>query len=207
MVAIFTEGKTTAINLPRHLMLHHAKPTVFPRKLAQGLASAQDDDSSNFDLGEKKCNSFWVPALVAGDQYEITAIQTVKAPNKYRLADIQEDILRALAGTGQLTQGELKLQIGSLGSPDFKRATTLSIKMTVGDVQGLPRVATPNYSDFGNVSRQTGEFIFLKPDLFRNLFSNFDDENGCQDTQNPYTQNCKFLSHVQKTNITGKYGN
>ncbi|KAI1098283.1 hypothetical protein F4804DRAFT_132053 [Jackrogersella minutella] len=262
MVVIFTGGKSTAINSPRHLTLRHARRTVFRTKLALGLASAEDDDGPDLAPGEERLNSFWAPALVAGPKYEITATQTVSAPSNDPLLlvskqDFTVDAPQFSLPEGSVystypppaysddhrilphvvlsdphlpwerigspstektpdnrnkvpwlvllsfTQDELKLQPGSLGSLDFQQTSTLSIRMTVGDLQKLPNVACPDYKESGDVASKTGEFVFLKTDQFRNLFSKFDDENKREDAEKPYTQNYKFLSHVRKINTTG----
>ncbi|KAI0901550.1 hypothetical protein F4806DRAFT_4852 [Annulohypoxylon nitens] len=262
MVVIFTGGKSTAINSPRHLTLRHARRTVFRSKLALGLASAEDDDGPDLAPGEERLNSFWAPALVAGPKYEITATQTVNAPSNDSLLlvsrqDFTVDAPQFSLPEGSIystypppaypddhrilphivlsdphlpwerigspstekvpdnrnkvpwlvllsfTQDELKLQPGTLGSLDFKQNATLSIKMTVGDLQQLPNVATPNYKDVVDVADRTGEFVFIKPDLFKSLFSKFDSENNRVDAKTPYTQSYKFLSHVRKINTTG----
>ncbi|KAI1092450.1 hypothetical protein F5B19DRAFT_492497 [Rostrohypoxylon terebratum] len=262
MVVIFTGGKSTAINSPRHLTIRHARRTVFRSKLALGLASAEDDDGPDLAPGEERLNSFWAPALVAGPKYEITATQTVKAPSNDPLLlvskqDFTVDAPQFSLPEGSIystypppaypddhrilphvvlsdphlpwerigspstekipdnrnkvpwlvllsfTQDELKLQPGSLGSLDFKQTATLSIKMTVGDLQQLSNVTTPSYKGVSDVTSKSGEFIFIKPDLFKSLFSKFDSENNRVDAKTPYTQNYKFLSHVRKINTTG----
>ncbi|KAI2465287.1 hypothetical protein F4781DRAFT_409984 [Annulohypoxylon bovei var. microspora] len=262
MVVIFTGGKSTAINSPRHLTIRHARRTVFRTKLALGLASAEDDDEPDLAPGEERLNSFWAPALVAGPVYEITATQTVNAPSNDPLLlvsnqDFTVDAPQFSLPEGSIystypppaypddhrilphvvlsdphlpwerigspstekapdnrnkvpwlvllsfTQDELKLQPGSLGSLDFKQTATLSIRMTVEDLQKLDNVATPSYKDVGDAASKTGEFVFIKPDLFKNLFSKFDDENNREDAKTPFTQNYKFLSHVRKINTTG----
>ncbi|KAF7559948.1 hypothetical protein G7046_g4218 [Stylonectria norvegica] len=102
------------------------------------------------------------------------------------------------------TQDELKLQPGALGSTEFKQSRTLSIKMTVGDLWKIGNIVTPATSDLGeDVKDATGEFIFLKPDLFKSLFSTFDGNGDRQVPATPDTSQYKFLSHVRKINTTG----
>jgi hypothetical protein len=99
-------------------------------------------------------------------------------------------------------QDELKLEPVSLGA-EFKQTATLSVKMTVGQLQGLSNVASPIQDKSKETQAKAGEFIFIKPDLFKNLFSQYDASNTRQDAKSPYTQNYQFLSHVRSINTTG----
>ncbi|KAL2113300.1 hypothetical protein VUR80DRAFT_4625 [Thermomyces stellatus] len=103
------------------------------------------------------------------------------------------------------TQDELKLEQGSLkGFGQFKQTSTLSIKMKVGDLRGITNAANPiTDADFPGVSENTGEFIFMKSNLFKSLFSTFDKDNKRVEKEYPDTQQYKFLSHVRKVNTTG----
>ncbi|KAI0447283.1 hypothetical protein F4803DRAFT_364629 [Xylaria telfairii] len=99
------------------------------------------------------------------------------------------------------TQDELRLDPGSLKGYDPKQTGTLSVKMTVGEIRAIQNVATPFTS---SVTDDTvGEFVFIKPGLFKSLFSTFDEENRRVDKKNPDVDQYKYLSHVRKINTTG----
>lgn len=102
-------------------------------------------------------------------------------------------------------QDELKREPGSLkGIGQFKQTSTLSIKMKVGDMRAITNATNPiTDADFPGVNENTGEFIFIKPDLFKSLSSTFDKDNKRVEKENPDTQQYKFLSHVRKVNTTG----
>ncbi|KAH7006889.1 hypothetical protein EDB80DRAFT_893391 [Ilyonectria destructans] len=99
---------------------------------------------------------------------------------------------------------ELLLKPDALGSVKFKQSPTLSIKMKVGDLLKIGNVATPIDDDSGpDVEEANGEFIFLKPDLFKSFFSTFDESNMRQVPEKPNVNQYKYLSHVRKINTKG----
>lgn len=80
-MTIFTGGKSTAINSPRHLVLRHARRTVGLQKLTHGLL-ADNEEVTEPDLkpGEEKLNSYWAPGLEAGPQHCVNVTQIIKPP-------------------------------------------------------------------------------------------------------------------------------
>lgn len=99
---------------------------------------------------------------------------------------------------------ELLLQPGDLGDVQFKQSSIGSVKMTVADFLGIGNIATPIVDDPGqNFKDAAAEFIFVKPDLFKSLFSTFDDNNNRQVGAHPNTDQYKYLSHVRKINTKG----
>lgn len=68
-------------------------------------------------------------------------------------------------------------------SPGFIKPTTqsstFSLSMSIADLWATKNIVTPITADLGpeSIKNSTGEFVFLKPDLFLSLFSNFND-NG-----------------------------
>ncbi|KAF9768840.1 hypothetical protein IL306_013800 [Fusarium sp. DS 682] len=115
------------------------------------------------------------------------------------------------------TEDELKLKPDALGTGNtFKQTSTLSVKTTVGDVQNLTtkgNVVSPvseilnivkdDKEETEKIRKAQGEFIFIKPDLFKSVFSTFDDDNKRQVPASPDTNKFKYLSHVRNINTTG----
>lgn len=273
-MAIFTGGKSRAINSPRHLTLRHARRNVYKARKAQGRALiGEDDDGPDLLPGEERLNSFWAPSLVAGPTYTITAEQTVEAKNgdtpllllseqafsvdapQFMLPEqsiysvyppsgypeenrmLPHVVLNdphlpwervgspSREGNGDtrnrvpwlalftFTQEELKLNPGALkGLPslaagqEWKQTTTLSMKMTVGQMRGISNATNPiqeEEEEFRNVDDKMGEFIFLKSDLFKSLFSAFDENGNRIEKDNPDVSQYAYLSHVRKINTTG----
>lgn len=82
-MAIFTGGKSKAINSPRHLTLRHARRAVALKRRELGilLPDEQVDDPSPLDPGEEQLNSYWAPGLEAGRVHRASVTQTVDANN------------------------------------------------------------------------------------------------------------------------------
>ncbi|TWU71089.1 hypothetical protein ED733_002579 [Metarhizium rileyi] len=269
-MAIFTRGKSKAINSPRYLTLRHARKSAASHKAAQNVLSARAaPQETNLNPGEEKLNSYWAPGLEAGEVHHIVATQIVQAPT----ADTDDKPLRLIskqdfyvdapqfslpAGSVYsvypphgysddhrilphvvlsdphlpwerlgspasekdgnqnqrnkvpwlalftFTNDELKLATGALGSKDFKQTDTLAVNMTVRELRAIPNVANPITDDMGpDVDDATGDFIFVKPELFKNLFSCFDQQNQRQDSGGPETTRYQYLSHVREINTTG----
>ena len=77
-MAIFTGGKSTAINSPRYLTLRHARRAVKIKKRELGILSdAEDDDEGTLLPGQEKLSSFWVPGLRAGPEHHIRVQQDI----------------------------------------------------------------------------------------------------------------------------------
>lgn len=81
-MAIFTGGKSIAINSPRHLTLRHARRAVQLKKHSLGILAA-DEGLSEPDLkpGEEKLNSFWAPGLEAGSAHQVNVRQIIDPNN------------------------------------------------------------------------------------------------------------------------------
>lgn len=105
------------------------------------------------------------------------------------------------------TQEELKLAPDALkGFGEFKQTGTLSIKTTVGKMRSVTNAASPvnpSAPEFQGVDEKVGEFVFIKRELFRSLFSAFDEKNNRVESDHPETQQYKYFSHVRKINTTG----
>lgn len=109
------------------------------------------------------------------------------------------------------TQAELKLAPGALGE-DVKQTPTLAVNTTVEKVLGMKNVTSPIPSILEHVETEPqkkkikdsqGDFIFVKADLFKSLFSTFDDNNKRQVPATPDVNQYKYLSHVRNINTTG----
>ncbi|KHN98866.1 uncharacterized protein MAM_03328 [Metarhizium album ARSEF 1941] len=102
------------------------------------------------------------------------------------------------------TNDELRLAPGALVGTTFKHTDTLAVNMTVQELRAIPNVANPIPDATGpDVDAARGDFIFTKPELFRNLFSCFDQQNKRQDSGSPETTRYKYLAHVREINTTG----
>lgn len=85
-----------------------------------------------------------------------------------------------------------------------KQTSVLAVNMTIGDLLATTGIATPVTLNLGaNISDSRGDFIFIRPDLFKSLFSIFDSSNQRQVSESPDTSQYQFLSHVRKINTTG----
>lgn len=71
-MAIFTGGKSTAIESPRHLTLRHALRAV---KINRN--EPQEEWQPDLNPGEEQLYSFWAPSLTAGQTHRITAQQLI----------------------------------------------------------------------------------------------------------------------------------
>ena len=269
-MAIFTRGKSKAINSPRYLTLRHARKSAALHKVARGILTPEAaPEEPHLNPGEEKLNSYWAPGLEAGENHQIVATQIVEAPTTtsddkpLRLISKQDFFVDAPqfslpAGSVYstypppgysddhrilphvvlsdphlpwerlgspaseengltdernkvpwlvlftFTNDELKLADGALGGQTCKQTDTLAVNMTVKELRAIPNVASPITDDMGpNMDDATGDFIFTKPELFKNLFSTFDENNNRQDTGGPETTRYKYLSHVREINTTG----
>ncbi|KAG8412681.1 hypothetical protein J3458_013122 [Metarhizium acridum] len=271
-MAIFTRGKSKAINSPRYLTLRHARRSAAAHRAAQGiLAAAAPADPAETQLkpGEEKLNSYWAPGLEAGEDHQIVATQIVQAPTTdtddkpLRLVSKQDFFVDApqfslppgsvysvyppngysddhrilphvvlsdphlpwermgspaseknglqdernkvpWLALFTFTNDELKLATGALGGQTWKQTDTLAVNMTVKDLRAIPNVASPITDDMGpDVDDATGDFIFTKPELFKNLFSLFDEQNRRQESGRPETTRYQYLSHVREINTSG----
>lgn len=269
-MAIFTRGKSKAINSPRYLTLRHARRSAAIHKAARGILTADAaPEEPHLNPGEEKLNSYWAPGLEAGEDHQIVATQIVEAPTTtpndkpLRLISKQDFFVDAPqfslpAGSVYsiypphgysddnrilphvvlsdphlpwerlgspaseengltdernkvpwialftFTSDELKLATGALGGQTCQQTDTLAVNMTVKELRAKANVASPITDDMGpNVDDASGDFIFTKPELFKNLFSCFDENNKRQDTGGPETTRYKYLSHVREINTTG----
>lgn len=71
-MVVFTDGKSTAIDSPRHLTRRHAIRLVNAAEKGQ-----RNDTESPLGPGEVQVNSFWAPTLQAGSSYTIAVTQKV----------------------------------------------------------------------------------------------------------------------------------
>lgn len=266
-MAIFTRGKSKAINSPRHLTLRNARRSAALQKVARGILAADEaPEETHLGPGQEKLNSYWAPGLEAGEEHEIVATQIVEAPTgerPLRLISKQDFFVDApqfslppgsvysvypphgypddhrilphvvlsdphlpwermgspASEEGRqkdernkvpwlalftFTNEELKLADNALGGKSYKQTDTLAVNMIVGELRAIPNVANPITDDMGlNVNDASGDFIFIKPELFKNMFSSFDDQNKRQDSGGPETTRYKYLSHVREINTTG----
>ncbi|KAK4167522.1 hypothetical protein QBC43DRAFT_256019 [Cladorrhinum sp. PSN259] len=265
-MAIFTGGKSRAINSPRHLTLRHVRRKAIQSKISVGLVAAEQDDQPVLKPGEEKLNSFWAPGLEAGEEHVILATQTITAPGnpdplilvseqdfwvdapQFSLPDGSVYSIYPPSGYPDdhrilphvvlsdphlpwerrgsplddhrgdtrnkvpwlvlftFTQDELRLAPGALGGVEVKQTPTLAVTMPVKDVMSNEKVVTPvAKEDLGpNFKDDTkGDFVFIKPDLFKSMFSTFDSKNQRVVPATPDTTKYKYLAHVRNINTTG----
>ncbi|PLN77509.1 hypothetical protein BDW42DRAFT_196489 [Aspergillus taichungensis] len=81
-MAIFTGGRDTSINSPRHLTLRHAVRAVKLKLRDQGKLDPEEakDLLPELNPGQEQLHSFWSPSLEAGRAHHIAVEQTVEAP-------------------------------------------------------------------------------------------------------------------------------
>ncbi|KAI0907854.1 hypothetical protein F4823DRAFT_626001 [Ustulina deusta] len=88
-----------------------------------------------------------------------------------------------------------------------KQSGTLTVNMSVDDLWNLtPDVTTPVTPDLGpvNMKDSRGDFIFVKPDLFANLFPTTDSDSGNPTKgPGPDTSQYQYMAHVRKINGQG----
>lgn len=122
------------------------------------------------------------------------------------------------------SQDELRLPPGELDGPQsifrntssgvikpVKQSSTMTVNMSIADLwvvapPGSDDVTTPITKDLGDptvMSKERGDFIFVKPDLFTSLFSPFDKDGKRQVPEYPDTVPYQFLAHVRKINPAG----
>lgn len=91
-MVIFSGGKSTAIDSPRHLTIRHGRKLVAAARKREArrllLAAGGDgggggDDSEDEPLnpGEEKINSYWAPGLTAGPRHRVNVTQIINANN------------------------------------------------------------------------------------------------------------------------------
>ncbi|EAQ91830.1 hypothetical protein CHGG_00065 [Chaetomium globosum CBS 148.51] len=105
------------------------------------------------------------------------------------------------------TQDELRLAPDALGGFQFKQTPTLAVNMTVEQLWDIttansPVQKTPEWNP-DVIKSAKGDFIFMKPDLFKSLFSTFGDDNKREVPATPATTKYKYLAHVRNINTTG----
>lgn len=88
-MTIFSGGKSTAINSPRHLPLRRARarknqgPSLRLASFAESPESLAvgETDTESLDPGQEKINSYWAPGLEAGPVHRVNVVQTIDANN------------------------------------------------------------------------------------------------------------------------------
>ncbi|KAI8195455.1 hypothetical protein K4K52_012355 [Colletotrichum sp. SAR 10_76] len=116
------------------------------------------------------------------------------------------------------TQEELALPAGDLNGTNsifagtstalvkpVQQSNTMTLSMNIADLLATSKTRTPITKNTvsGSVEKTRGDFIFLKKEMFLNLFCNFDD-NGTR--QNPPVINTVpygLLAHVRHVNASG----
>ncbi len=119
------------------------------------------------------------------------------------------------------TQDELMLPPEHLNGPDsifaatssgvikpVRQTSTLTVNMSISDLWATTKsgaVTTPITDQLGpdGMKNARGDFIFVKPDLFTSLFSNFDESGVRQVPGSPNTTPYGLLAHVKYVNGTG----
>ncbi|XXG96348.1 hypothetical protein Hte_002630 [Hypoxylon texense] len=266
-MAIFTRGKSRALNSPRHLTLRHARRSAAQYKASRSILTVEEaPEDKHLGPGQEKLSSYWAPGLEAGEGHEIVATQIVDAPtgeDPLRLISKQDFFVDApqfslppgsvysvhpphgypddhrilphvvlsdphlpwermgspvseeekskdernkvpWLALFTFTNEELQLTDNALGGKSYKQTNTLAVNMTVKDLRAIPNVANPITDDMGlHVNDARGDFIFLKLELFKNMFSSFDNHNKRQDSGGPEITRYKYLSHVREINTTG----
>ena len=89
-MAIFSGGKSTAIDSPRHLTIRHARKLVRaararaaekPLLVVKGEGAGDEGDNEPLAPGEEKINSYWAPGLAAGPMHRVAVTQKIDANN------------------------------------------------------------------------------------------------------------------------------
>lgn len=117
------------------------------------------------------------------------------------------------------SQDELRLPAEDLDGPasifrdtgvgvakPVKQSSTMTVKMTVEDLWKLtPDVTTPVTNDLGPEGMKTssGDFIFVRPGMFKALFSTYDNEGKMVVGTKPATSQYQYLAHVRTINGSG----
>ncbi|KAI1802212.1 hypothetical protein F4811DRAFT_573201 [Daldinia bambusicola] len=86
-----------------------------------------------------------------------------------------------------------------------KQSGTMTVNMSIDDLWKVTDVTTPVTSDLGPDSMKSsrGDFIFVKPDLFTNLFQARDSSGNGTPGSNPNTLQYQYQAHVRKINGQG----
>ncbi|KAI0890541.1 uncharacterized protein GGS22DRAFT_151187 [Annulohypoxylon maeteangense] len=87
----------------------------------------------------------------------------------------------------------------------IKQSSTMTINMSVDDLWKLDNVAYPVTRELvpSGMESSRGDFIFVKPDLFKSLFSTFDADNKQVTGNKPNTSQYQYLAHVRTINSSG----
>ncbi|KAI2780789.1 hypothetical protein F4815DRAFT_469104 [Daldinia loculata] len=116
------------------------------------------------------------------------------------------------------SQDELRLQPQDLDGPTsifrstssgvakpVKQSGTMTVNMSIDDLWKVTDVTTPVIKDpkLDSMKNSRGDFIFVKPDLFTNLFPTHDSNNNPAKGPKPNTQQYKYQAHVRKINGQG----
>ncbi|KAF5654494.1 hypothetical protein FHETE_11297 [Fusarium heterosporum] len=101
-MVIFTGGKSTAINSPRHLVIRHARrlaAAAREKKPSTIVLTATADDSSSdsddepLDPGYEQISSYWAPGLLAGVNHKINVTQDIVANGETLQLTAEQDFL------------------------------------------------------------------------------------------------------------------
>ncbi|KAI1457414.1 hypothetical protein F4805DRAFT_178108 [Annulohypoxylon moriforme] len=87
-----------------------------------------------------------------------------------------------------------------------KQSSTMTVNMSIDDLWKLtPDVTYPVTKDLvpDGMEKNRGDFIFVKPDLFKSLFSTFDADNNREVGSKPDTSQYQYLAHVRTINSSG----
>ncbi|KAH6632444.1 hypothetical protein F5144DRAFT_621236 [Chaetomium tenue] len=89
-----------------------------------------------------------------------------------------------------------------------KQSSTGTVNMSIGDLWATTKskvVTTPITDQLGpdSIKNARGDFIFVKPDLFTSLFSNFDENGDRKVPSSPNTTPYGLLAHVKHINGEG----
>ncbi|KAI1643903.1 uncharacterized protein F4817DRAFT_348256 [Daldinia loculata] len=116
------------------------------------------------------------------------------------------------------SQDELRLQPQDLDGPTsifrstssgvakpVKQSGTMTVNMSIDDLWKVTDVTTPVTKDLGpdSMKNSRGDFIFVKPDLFTNLFPTRDSNNNPAKGSKPNAQQYQYQAHVRKINGQG----
>ncbi|KAI0117300.1 hypothetical protein F4814DRAFT_459425 [Daldinia grandis] len=83
-----------------------------------------------------------------------------------------------------------------------KQSGTMTVNMSIDDLSKVTDVTTPVVKDDG-IKNSRGDFIFMKPDLFTNLFPTSDSNNNPIKGSKPDALQYQYQAHVRKINGQG----
>ncbi|KAI0852453.1 hypothetical protein F5Y00DRAFT_273079 [Daldinia vernicosa] len=86
-----------------------------------------------------------------------------------------------------------------------KQSGTMTVNMSIDDLWKITDVTTPVTEKLGpeSMKNSRGDFIFVKPDLFANLFPTSDSNNNPVKGSNPNALQYQYQAHVRKINGQG----